>query len=81
MTAAAAVAGGDLRAALAQVVDRKDLSADEMAAVVGRIMDGEATPAQVGALLAALDVELGAFDSMPVPGMGAQMTIRDRVAI
>ena len=31
-----------------------DLSADEMAAVVGEIMDGEATPAQIGALLAAL---------------------------
>jgi anthranilate phosphoribosyltransferase len=44
----------DLRAALARVVERKDLSADEMAAVVGRIMDGDGTPAQVGALLTGL---------------------------
>ncbi len=44
----------DLRTALARVVERGDLTADEMAVVVGRIMDGEGTPAQVGALLTAL---------------------------
>jgi anthranilate phosphoribosyltransferase len=44
----------DLREALGRLVDRRNLSADDMAAVVGRIMDGESTPAQVGALLTAL---------------------------
>jgi anthranilate phosphoribosyltransferase len=43
-----------LREALARVVDRNDLSADEMAAVAGLIMDGQGTPALVGALLVAL---------------------------
>jgi anthranilate phosphoribosyltransferase len=43
-----------LREALARIVDRGDLSADEMARVVGQIMDGEATPAMIAALLIAL---------------------------
>jgi anthranilate phosphoribosyltransferase len=43
-----------IREALARVVERQDLSSDEMAVVVGQIMDGQATPAQIGALLAAL---------------------------
>jgi len=34
--------------------ERRDLTSDEMASVVGEIMDGKATPAQVGALLAAM---------------------------
>ena len=46
----------ELKEALGRLVERKDLTADEMAGVVGRIMDGEATPAQVGALLTALPV-------------------------
>lgn len=44
----------DVRAALARVIEGRDLGADEMALVVGQIMDGAATPAQVGALLTAL---------------------------
>jgi anthranilate phosphoribosyltransferase len=43
-----------LRQAVAKVVEREDLSADEMALVVGQIMDGEATPALIGALLVGL---------------------------
>src|SRR5436190_5054235 len=43
-----------IREALARLTDRRDLAADEMASVVGEIMDGKATPAQIGALLAAL---------------------------
>jgi anthranilate phosphoribosyltransferase len=49
-----APAGLEIRPALARLVDRGDLTTDEMAAVVGRIMDGEGTAAQVGALLTAL---------------------------
>jgi len=43
-----------VREALARVVDRVDLSADEMARVVGKIMDGESSPALIAALLVAL---------------------------
>ena len=44
----------EIAAAIARAVERGDLTAEEMALVVGRIMDGEATPAQIGALLVAL---------------------------
>jgi anthranilate phosphoribosyltransferase len=43
-----------IRDGLARVMDRRDLTSDEMASVVGEIMDGKATPAQIGALLAAM---------------------------
>ena len=43
-----------VREALARVVDKSDLSADEMARIVGQIMDGEASPALIAALLVAL---------------------------
>ena len=43
--------------AIARVVDRQDLSADEMALVVGEIMDAQATPAQIGGLLTALRMQ------------------------
>jgi len=43
-----------IREALARVVERRDLTSEEMASVVGEIMDGKATPAQIGALLAAM---------------------------
>src|SRR5262249_42678117 len=44
----------ELTAALARVLARRDLTSDEIAAVFGRVMDGEATPAQIGGLLVAL---------------------------
>lgn len=44
----------DIKSAIAHVSDRKDLSPDEMASVIGQIMDGSVTPAQTGALLIAL---------------------------
>jgi anthranilate phosphoribosyltransferase len=44
----------DLPSAIARVVERSDLSFEEMAEATGLIMDGRATPAQIGALLAAL---------------------------
>jgi anthranilate phosphoribosyltransferase len=43
-----------IRDALARVIERRDLTSDEMAAVVGEIMDGQATQAQIGALLTAM---------------------------
>jgi anthranilate phosphoribosyltransferase len=44
----------EIKDAIARAIARQDLSGDEIAAAFGRIMDGEATPAQIGALLFAL---------------------------
>jgi anthranilate phosphoribosyltransferase len=44
----------DLRDALGRLFARSDLTADETAEVFGQVMDGEASAAQIGALLAAL---------------------------
>lgn len=43
-----------IKQAIAKVVDRHDLSENEMVDVMNQIMGGEATPAQIGALIAAL---------------------------
>ena len=43
-----------LREAVARVVDGHDLSAEQMTAAIGQIMDGEGTPALISALLVAL---------------------------
>ncbi|MEC7414205.1 MAG: anthranilate phosphoribosyltransferase [Pseudomonadota bacterium] len=47
----------DVPAALQKIVDGNDLSQAEAAAVFHSIMSGDATPAQIGALLAALRVK------------------------
>jgi anthranilate phosphoribosyltransferase len=73
--ATSAPAGLEIRAALARVVDRGDLSADEMSAVVGRIMDGEGTPAQVGALLTGLRMKGETVDEV----VGAARAMRARM--
>lgn len=44
----------DIKAAIARVSTGDHLSADEIAAVFGQIMDGAASPAQIGGLLVAL---------------------------
>ena len=46
-----------VREAIARVVSDHDLSEQEMAAVTAEIMDGQATPAQIGALLTGLHVK------------------------
>jgi len=43
-----------IQQAIAAVIAGRDLSGDEIAAVFGDIMDGKATPAQIGGLLVAL---------------------------
>jgi anthranilate phosphoribosyltransferase len=43
-----------IQEALARLLDRRDLSRDEARAVMGEIMAGEATPAQIAGLLVAL---------------------------
>jgi len=44
----------NIQQALAHLFDKQDLSMDDMSAVMKQVMTGEATPAQIGALLAAL---------------------------
>ncbi len=63
-----------LREAIARVVSRQDLTADEMATVFGVIMDGNATPAQIGGLLIALRMKGETPDEIA----GAARTMRDR---
>ncbi|BDG09386.1 anthranilate phosphoribosyltransferase [Anaeromyxobacter paludicola] len=46
-----------IREALAKLVERQDLTRAEMVAVMNEVADDEATPAQVGALLAALRIK------------------------
>jgi anthranilate phosphoribosyltransferase len=64
-----------IREALARLTDRRDLAADEMASVVGEIMDGKATPAQIGALLAALRMKGETVDEV----VGAARAMRARM--
>jgi anthranilate phosphoribosyltransferase len=64
----------ELPQAIAHALARRDLSADEMAAVVGRIMDGQATPAQIGAFLVALRAKGETVDEV----VGAATAMRAR---
>jgi len=47
----------EIREAIVRAVGGQDFSADEIAEVFGQIMEGEATPAQIGALLIALRIK------------------------
>ncbi len=64
----------DLREAISRVVQKRDLAEDEIAVVFGRIMDGEATPAQIGGLLVALRMK----GETPVEIAGAAKAMRSR---
>ena len=64
----------DLQAAIARASARHDLSADEMADTIGRIMDGQATPAQIGGLLVALRCKGETVDEV----VGAATAMRAR---
>jgi anthranilate phosphoribosyltransferase len=64
-----------IRDALARVIDRRDLTSDEMASVVGEIMDGKATPAQIGALLAAMRMKGETVEEV----VGAARAMRSRM--
>jgi anthranilate phosphoribosyltransferase len=75
MTSPAAKPGLGIREALAQVVAGRSLSSAEMAAVVGCIMDGEATQAQAGALLTALRMKGETVDEV----VGAALAMRQRM--
>ncbi len=60
----------DLRSAIARTVDGKDLSQAEMQAAMRLIMSGEATQAQIGALLTALRLKGETVDEIAGSGRG-----------
>ena len=64
-----------VRSALAAVIDGRVLSMDEAQAAMGSVMDGEATPAQLAALLVALRMRGEAVEELA--GFAAAM--RERV--
>jgi anthranilate phosphoribosyltransferase len=63
-----------VREAIARVASGHDLSEQEMAAVTAEIMDGQATPAQIGALLTGLHVKGEVVGEIA----GAARVMRDR---
>src|ERR671918_2698087 len=65
----------EVRAALAAVVDGRTLTLDEARDAMGSVMDGEATPAQLAALLVALRMRGESVDELA--GFAAAM--RERV--
>lgn len=65
-----------LKEALGRVIGRRDLTREEMAAVMGQMLGGEATPAQVGALAAALRMKGETEDEL----LGAAEAMRARAA-
>lgn len=64
----------DVRAAIARVVGGGSLSSAEMAQVIGQLMDGQGTPAQIGGLLIALRMKGETVDEIA----GAASAMRAR---
>jgi anthranilate phosphoribosyltransferase len=62
--------------AIGRALDKQDLSRAEMAEVVGQIMDGQATSAQIGGLLVALRAKGEAVEEL----VGAAAAMRSRAA-
>lgn len=65
-----------LKEALGKVLSRRDLTREEMAAIMGVMLAGEATAAQVGALAAALRMKGETEDEL----LGAAEAMRERAA-
>lgn len=54
----------DIKQALGKLIERQDLSQDEMVAVMRQVMTGEASSAQIGALLVALRMKGESIDEI-----------------
>jgi anthranilate phosphoribosyltransferase len=63
-----------IKEAIGKVVTGKDLSENEMIAVMGEIMTGEATPAQIGAFITGLRMKGETIDEI----VGAVRVMRDK---
>ena len=63
------------RDAIARLLEGRDLSEDETASVVGEVMDGLATPAQIGAVLVLLRRKGETVDEL----VGAARAMREKV--
>src|SRR5690606_41468007 len=63
----------DMKTALARVVERQDLSTDEMIAVMRQIMTGQCDDAQIGAFLVALRMKSESIDEI----VGAVTVMRE----
>jgi anthranilate phosphoribosyltransferase len=63
----------DIKQALARVVDRLDLSTEEMQAVMRQIMTGQCTDAQIGAFLVAMRMKSESIDEI----VGAVQVMRE----
>lgn len=66
----------DIKAALGRVIDRLDLSMEEMATVMRDIMSGQCTDAQIGAFLVALRMKSESLDEIE----GAARVMRELAA-
>ena len=66
----------DIKQALARIAERKDLSLEEMQAVMSQIMTGEASDAQTGAFLMGLRMKGESLDEVT----GAVMVMRELVS-
>lgn len=65
----------DIKAALARIVERQDLSTDEMISVMRQIMTGQCDDAQIGAFLAAMRMKSESIDEI----VGAVTVMRELV--
>ncbi len=63
-----------IQQAIAKALASQDLAREEMAAVIGEIMDGNATPAQIGGFLIALRAKGESVDEL----VGAATAMRAR---
>lgn len=66
----------DIKEALGKLLERQDLTQDEMVQVMRQVMTGDATDAQIGALLAALRMKSESIDEIT----GAAMVMRELAA-
>lgn len=66
----------DIKQALGEVINGRDLSTEQMTQVMRQVMTGEATPAQIGGLLVALRIKGETVDEIT----GAAQVMRDLAA-